>query len=1086
MKIKQKQTTKTKGPIHLVALVSFCAIPRLSIRLRALLAVALLFGYCGSSAAQDKNAVASTNSPSSGIERSYGIPKRIPWTTSRITGSPDAPPPYQVKRVFPKLKFQDPVDLCQIPGTDRFILTELGGKIHSFRKDVDPNSPDLVLDVRKEIKGAEQVYGLAFHPDFEKNRFVYICYVLKSDLPDGSRVSRFKVTLMDPPQIDPASETILITWLSGGHNGGSLQFGPDGFLYISTGDGAGPNPPDPRKTGQDNSDLLSAILRIDVDRTEQGRPYRVPEDNPFLNTDGMRPEIWSYGFRNPWRMSFDKKTGALWTGDVGWELWELVYRVERGGNYGWSVVEGPQTIHPDWKRGPTPILPPIKAHPHSEAASITGGYVYYGKRLKDLVGAYVYGDWVTGKIWALRNEGSKLTSLQELVDTPLQIICFGEDSAGELYVVDYAGGIYQLEPNTGPPDFLNFPRKLSETGLFDSTKHHKPAPGVIPFLVNADMWADHALAERFVALPGNSAIQTGATNVWLYQSKNEWRYPTNAVLAKTFFLYLARGNPMNLRRVETQVLHYDGLDWHAYTYRWNDEQTDASLVAAEGDEQIFNIEDPNIRGGHRQQSWRFHSRTECLRCHNPWVNYALAFTAPQLNRPVQYQAGHPVCGSLPIESKPAPWINEATTTDNQLRTFSHLGYFDQPLDERARPKLSNPYDTSAASTEAPSTAQPAGTNPPPPGTEEEKRIAESERIRMAGFTNLNERARSWLHVNCAHCHRDGAGGSVVSRFDYDTKLADLRAIGRKPSQGDFGLIGAHVITPGDPYSSALFYRVSATGQGRMPLIGSRFVDVPGTKLIHDWIQQLPKELSEDKTNDDAAEKLRAENAEAIKWVWPAFNNTSISVDRLLASANGALAFLSTTYQRGRFSDPRLIEKISHHPSFAIRGLFEPFLPESERPQRLGVNIKPAEILALKGEAWNGKRIFFREGGLQCSQCHRLEGVGRELGPDLSKIGSKYDRAQLLDNILNPSKIIDPAFTTFAVETKDDFSYTGFLVKKTAEEIVLKDAETKEIHVPAGQVKLLQPQKLSAMPELLLQNSTAQEAADLLEYLSSLR
>src|SRR5439155_23304104 len=176
--------------------------------------------------------------------------------------------------------------------------------------------------------------------------------------------------------------------------------------------------------------------------------------------------------------------------------------------------------------------------------------------------------------------------------------------------------LYQLERNTAPSTHLTFPRKLSETGLFESVKLHVPAPGVIPFLPSVEMWSDYALAERFVAVPGNSLIQTGATNVWLYQRKNEWRYPTNAVLAKTLSLYLEPGRPMAPRRVETQILHYDGLDWHAYSYRWNDEQSDATLVDADGDERIFEIKDASVRGGKRKQVWRVHSRTECFRCHS--------------------------------------------------------------------------------------------------------------------------------------------------------------------------------------------------------------------------------------------------------------------------------------------------------------------------------------------------------------------------------------------------------------------------------------------------------------------------------------
>ena len=159
------------------------------------------------------------------------------------------------------------------------------------------------------------------------------------------------------------------------------------------------------ETGQDVSDLLASVLRIDV---SAGKSYAVPKDNPFVGHMDARPEVWAYGFRNPWRMSFDRKTGALWLGDVGWQLWEMVYRVQRGGNYGWSIKEGPQSVRPELAIGPTEILSPVIAHPRSEAASVTGGYVYRGKRHKELAGSYVYGDYVTGKIWSLDPGESKV------------------------------------------------------------------------------------------------------------------------------------------------------------------------------------------------------------------------------------------------------------------------------------------------------------------------------------------------------------------------------------------------------------------------------------------------------------------------------------------------------------------------------------------------------------------------------------------------------------------------------------------------------------------------------------------------------
>src|SRR5262249_9170728 len=162
-------------------------------------------------------------------------------------------------------------------------------------------------------------------------------------------------------------------------------------------DAAEPTPPDPLDTGQDISDLLSSILRIDVEHRDAGRSYRIPADNPFTNRTGARPEVWAYGLRNPWRMSFDWVTGDLWVDDVGWEQWESILRVERGGNYGWSIREGRQSVRPEARLGPSPILPPMMDHAHSEAASITGGYVYRGRALPDLVGSYVYGDYQSGR-----------------------------------------------------------------------------------------------------------------------------------------------------------------------------------------------------------------------------------------------------------------------------------------------------------------------------------------------------------------------------------------------------------------------------------------------------------------------------------------------------------------------------------------------------------------------------------------------------------------------------------------------------------------------------------------------------------------
>ena len=970
----------------------------------------------------------------SNVERPYGIEKRVPWTTSRITGSPDAPSPYEVKRVVPKLQFYQPVDLCNAPGSDRLYVAEQSGKIYSFKNAPECDHPDLFIDLAKEEQGLDAVYGMTFHPHYEKNRHVFICYVLKSGLADGSRVSRFTVLPTDPPRVDPAGESIVITWLSGGHNGGCLKFGPEGDLYISTGDGTGPNPPDGLDTGQDLSDLLSSILRIDVDHPDLGKKYAVPADNPFLNVSGARPENWAYGLRNPWKMSFDKKTGDLWVADVGWELWEMVYKVERGGNYGWSVVEGRQPARPEAQHGPTPILPPFIDHPHSEAASITGGYVYYGQRLKDLAGAYLYGDWVTGKVWAMRHDGTRVTWQQELVDSSLQVVSFGEDNSGEPYILDYGGGLYQLAPNPALAKNSDFPRRLSETGLFSSVAHHLPTPGVIPYSINAEPWADHATAERFVALPGTAHVEL---------TKEKWTFPKDAVLAKTLSLEMDHGHPASRRRLETQILHFDGTEWRAYTYQWNEAQTDAALVDGAGLDQSLAIVDGQAPGGRRTQTWHFPSRAECMRCHNPWTGVVLGFALPQLNKNHRYAT----VGSANEHS------GGKGIVDHQLRALAHIDILSQDLEMRPAPKLADPYDTTAG---------------------------------------VNERARAYLHVNCSHCHRENAGGSGPSQMLYDLPLKKTGMVGAAPTQGAFGIPGAHVVSPGEPFRSVLFYRLSTLGQGHMPRLGSSDVDVAGANLLHDWIQQLPKERAQEPAGESAAARLNAEIEAALKQVRSGVGlppeTRASAMDRLLESTLRALALV---HEADRNSLPpavlkEIADKAGVHPNVLVRDLFDRFLPEEKRLKKLGPAIKPEEILTLKGAAGNGKRIFQQEGGPQCSRCHRVQGEGREFGPDLSQIGRKYQRFQLLEHIVKPSLSIDPNYMTYMAETRDELVYSGFLLKKTADEVWLKDASDKEIRLPARELKLLQPQQVSTMPEGLLQGLTAQAVADLLEYLASLQ
>jgi glucose/arabinose dehydrogenase len=247
-------------------------------------------------------------SPAAPDAKAVGIDQRVPWTTSRIKGSPEPPPPFRSEVAFPKLKFFEPLDLANVPGTNRLAVATRPGKIFTFVNDASTAKADLLLDVKKIV------YSITFHPQFAKNGYLYVTYIVEDDKPNGTRVARFEVKDDNPPRADPASEKVILEWPSGGHNGGCLKFGPDGYLYIGTGDGSGIA--DEFHTGQNLGDVLASILRIDVDRPGAGKAYSVPKDNPFVNRKGARPEIWAYGLRQPWKFSFDRRTGALWCGEV--------------------------------------------------------------------------------------------------------------------------------------------------------------------------------------------------------------------------------------------------------------------------------------------------------------------------------------------------------------------------------------------------------------------------------------------------------------------------------------------------------------------------------------------------------------------------------------------------------------------------------------------------------------------------------------------------------------------------------------------------------------------------------------------------
>jgi putative heme-binding domain-containing protein len=943
-------------------------------------------------------------------------PGRTPWTTSRVVGSPDPPLPYKVVRVFPNLKFEHPLLIARYPESNRLVVGEQSGVLYSFADNPDA-SAELFFDLRREVKtthlltGAkdvEAVYGLAFHPEFAQNRRCYICYTLRAsdprqpNLADGTRVSRFTVTRSDPPRVDPSSEEVVLTYLQGGHNGGDLHFGPDGMLYISTGDAANPNPPDPFNTGQDISDLLSSILRIDVDRKDEGRNYAISKDNPFVAMKGARPEVWAYGFRNPWRMSFDRQTGELFVGDVGWELWESVHRVERGGNYGWSAMEGPQPIKSE-PIGPTPIHPALIELPHTIACSVTGGLVYRGKKFPELFGAYVFGDWETRRLWAARFEGDRTREMAEIARPSVRFIAFSANQDGELYFLDHDGGtVHTLAKDDDGTRNASFPTKLSETGLFASVRDHKPADGVIPFAVNGRQWQDGATTEHWAAFPGVSSATLYATGkpVPGLVSWHNFRmhFPKDAVLMRT--LSLAG------RRLETQLLHYDGTDWRAYTFAWRDDQSDAELVPAEGAEK-------EVRTGGHKRLWQFPSRSQCMSCHSNQSEYALAFLPEQLNRP-------------------------GPDGRNQLVALTEAGFIRRAGNDG---KLQPPFDASSAA--------------------RERRLADPTDESQP----LEARARAYLHGNCGHCHSDHGGGSVPLRLQFPTPVAEMKAVDIRPTRGDFGLPDARIIKPGDPGASTLYFRMAKFGRDRMPHIGSERPDEEGLNLIAQWIAGM----------NEGAEKTDQGPVRGPP-------------GPLLTSPRNALR-LARRLGRGALDAAErdaLTAAAAKLPNGPIRDLFEGYLqPDQPTGRKLGSNPRPRTVLALGGDRRRGETLFWSPPA-QCGSCHRIGDRGTPVGPDLSAIGKLRSREDLLDSLLEPSRRIEPKYAIYAAVTASGVSFTGLLVKRDEQSVVLRDSQNKETTLAAKDVEELRPSRASLMPTGQLADLTAQQAADLVAYLASLK
>jgi uncharacterized repeat protein (TIGR03806 family) len=696
-----------------------------------------------------------------------GLESRTAWTSSQLVGSPEPPLPYTVEKLFPKLELPTPIYIATEPGSNQLWVVlnaagELPSRIVRFANEPEVSSFETVYEAPGRI-----IYSVCFDPSFATSRRAYVFTNGPTSEPERQdRVASFEVAAEPNAKLVPESEQVIIEWRSGGHDGGDLAFDPAGLLYLTTGDGTSDS--DGWNSGQTLNDLLGAVLRIDVRGSTKEQSYRVPPGNPFVAHPGARPEVWAYGLRNPWRMSIDSHTGQVWVGNNGQDLWETAHLVRPGENYGWSVYEGSHPFYLERERGPTPIVAPTIEHSHAEFRSLTGGVVYHGDGLPDLAGAYIYGDYSSGRIWGMKHDSERALWHRELADSSLMIAGFCLDQHGRMLIADHGGGIYQLKAS--PPDEPRqpFPTRLSDTGLFTDVPSHQVQAGVIPYSVNAPAWMDGAMAERFMGVPDDAKVT--------YSSGQSWGFTDGTALVQTLSLQRDTEDADSRFRVETRVLLRQQGEWASYTYRWNEDQSDAELVPREGGQAEFEIDDA---GQVRKQVWRFASRSDCLTCHSRAANFVLGLTESQLNREHDY----------------------SIALADQLATLEHIGLFAAalPNDGAVRAKLTDPYDSSQS---------------------------------------LETRARSYLNVNCAACHVAAGGGNARMELGSSTPLEKMELIEARPQHDTFGISNAMLLAPGDPDRSVLIHRLSRRGSGQMPPLWTHRVDEKAVTLMRAWIAGL--------------------------------------------------------------------------------------------------------------------------------------------------------------------------------------------------------------------------------------------------------
>jgi uncharacterized repeat protein (TIGR03806 family) len=732
------------------------------------------------------------------LAQPFGIDTRAANTSLVIDDLPDdTPGSMQLTRVYDQLAFTNPMLMLEAPdGSGRLFVCERAGVVRVFPKagDPAPGNVSTFLDISTTVRtsGEHGLLGMAFDPDYADNGRFYLHYS-RNDAGGAGRIARFTNDNPADNDAEEASEEIVlqVAQPASNHNGGMIAFGPDGMLYIAYGDGGGSN--DQFGNGQNTTTLLGSMLRIDVaSAPDVGLNYHIPTDNPFYGggPDGpsTRKEIWAYGLRNPFRFSFDRVTGRLYLGDVGQNRKEEISVIEKGGNYGWNRMEGFDCFNPSDPNNPpascdqTGLTLPIADYGRSLGTTVTGGYVYYGSAVPELYGMYLYCDYNSGRVWGLRYDGVTVDGPFALVGANSRAFAgLGQTDEGEVYFLDlFNGQIYALEPIT-PPAGDSFPTRLSDIPalLAAGLGQDQTDDGIIPYAPSARLWSDGALKQRFIAIPG--AGQVG------YQASDGWDFPDKTVLIKNFLMPQDERDPQNtLKRVETRLLYFNGGDWHGFSYEWDDAETDAVLLT---ERKLKPMSIIDADGQPVDFDYAYPSRGDCLQCHTPAAGGVLGLNTPQMNTDFDYP--------------------DSAVTDNQLRTFDHIGLFTVALPDTPAnlPAMPDPFDVSAT---------------------------------------LLDRAKAYLAANCSMCHRPGGGAPSTIDLRWEQDVDDMLIVDALPQNGEAGVPNGRIVVPGDPGRSILLHRVDLRDNGgdQMPPLASARVDQEAVDLLTAWLlsDQAPVEL----------------------------------------------------------------------------------------------------------------------------------------------------------------------------------------------------------------------------------------------------